>query len=51
MVVPEDCVCDRGDVSHKVALFEIHMKYGDVVPIDEVLEYLGALEPHGAVAG
>ena len=51
VVVPEECVCDRGEVSHKVALFEIQMKYGDVVPIDEVLEYLGALEPHGAVAG
>ena len=51
VVVPEECVCDRGEVSHKVALFEIQMKYGDVVPIDEVLEYLGALEPRGAVAG
>jgi len=51
VVVPEECVCDRGEVSHKVALFEIQMTYGDVVPIDEVLEYLGALEPHGAVAG
>jgi maleamate amidohydrolase len=41
VVVPEECVCDRGTVSHKVALFEIHMKYGDVVPVAEVRDYLG----------
>jgi maleamate amidohydrolase len=38
VIVPEECVCDRGTVSHKVALFEIHMKYGDVVPVAEVRE-------------
>lgn len=37
VIVPEECVCDRGSVSHKVALFEIDMKYGDVVPLNEVL--------------
>ena len=40
VIVPEECVCDRGDTSHKVALFEIHMKYGDVVPLAEVLPEL-----------
>jgi maleamate amidohydrolase len=40
VIVPEECVCDRGDVSHKVALFEIHMKYGDVVPLADVLEHV-----------
>lgn len=40
VIVPEECVCDRGDVSHKVALFEIHMKYGDVVPLASVCERL-----------
>jgi maleamate amidohydrolase len=43
VVVPEECVCDRGTVSHKVALFEIAMKYGDVVPRQSVSEYLTAL--------
>ena len=38
VIVPEECVCDRGAVSHKVALFEIQMKYGDVVPMASVLE-------------
>jgi maleamate amidohydrolase len=36
--VPLECVCDRGAVSHKVALFEIEMKYGDVVPLQTVLD-------------
>ena len=40
VIVPEEAVCDRGMTSHKVALFDIHMKYGDVVPVREVLEYL-----------
>jgi len=40
VIVPQECVCDRGQVSHKVALFEIHMKYGDVIPVEEVLTYL-----------
>ncbi len=42
VIVPHDAVCDRGRTSHKVALFDIHMKYGDVVPSSEVVAYLGA---------
>jgi len=40
VIVPEECVCDRGLVSHKVALFEIHTKYGDVVEAADVTRYL-----------
>jgi maleamate amidohydrolase len=40
VIVPEECVCDRGEVSHKVALFEIHMKYGDVIPTASVTKEL-----------
>jgi nicotinamidase-related amidase len=40
VIVPEECVCDRGATSHAVALFEIHMKYGDVVPVDRVLSHV-----------
>jgi nicotinamidase-related amidase len=43
VIVPEDCVCDRGAVSHKVALFEIQMKYGDVVKAQDVLGELARL--------
>jgi maleamate amidohydrolase len=37
VVVPEECVADRARVPHAVALFDIQMKYGDVVPAAEVL--------------
>jgi maleamate amidohydrolase len=40
VVVPEECVADRGELSHKVNLFDIHMKYGDVRPLADVLEHL-----------
>lgn len=40
VIVPEECVCDRGTVSHRVALFEIRVKYGEVVPLADVLEYV-----------
>jgi nicotinamidase-related amidase len=46
VIVPHDAVCDRGPTSHKVALFDIHMKYGDVVPSSEVLAYLSTVR-HG----
>ncbi len=40
VIIPEECVADRGQVSHKVSLFDIHMKYGDVLPLSQVEEYL-----------
>ncbi|MGH3230126.1 MAG: isochorismatase family protein [Streptosporangiaceae bacterium] len=36
--VPADCVFDRIDVSHRVALFDIDRQYGDVVWADEVAD-------------
>jgi maleamate amidohydrolase len=42
VIVPEECVADRGQTSHKVALFEIHMKYGDVLPLHQVMTELQA---------
>jgi maleamate amidohydrolase len=46
VVVPEECVCDRGDVSHKVALFEIQMKYGDVMPLEELMAQIDGVARH-----
>ena len=43
VVIPEECAADRSRIGHKVALFNFHMKYGDVVPLDEVLGYLDTL--------
>jgi maleamate amidohydrolase len=44
VIVPVEAVCDRGPTSHKVTLFDIHMKYGDVLAMAEILEYLGQAE-------
>lgn len=40
VVVPVECVYDRGRTSHKVTLWDIYTRYGDVVPVTDVLAYL-----------
>ncbi len=40
VLVPEECVADRGELSHKVNLFDMQMKYADVVPTAEAVAYL-----------
>ncbi|MGD9571482.1 MAG: isochorismatase family protein [Thermoleophilia bacterium] len=42
-VVPEECVWDRGTLTHKVNLFDIQMKYGDVTTTDATIAYLEGL--------
>jgi nicotinamidase-related amidase len=43
VIVPEQCVSDRSDASHRMSLFEMDQKYGDVVDVEAVLEYLQGL--------
>ena len=43
VTIPEEAVFDRGELSHKVALFDLHQKYVDVTTLDDVLAYLEAL--------
>jgi maleamate amidohydrolase len=45
VIIPQECVADRGQTSHKVALFELHMKYADVVPMAEAIGYLRTVAP------
>jgi maleamate amidohydrolase len=40
----EECTYDRAELTHKVNLFDMHHKYGDVMHVDEVLAHLGAME-------
>jgi maleamate amidohydrolase len=40
VVVPLECAADRSDVSHQINLFDMDMKYADVVPLAEVLDQL-----------
>jgi nicotinamidase-related amidase len=44
MVVVEEATFDRGEASHWMSLFDMHMKYADVVSIHEVLEYIEDLD-------
>ena len=39
-IVPVECVGDRDVEPHRASLFDIDAKYGDVVPLDEVLANL-----------
>ena len=43
VVIPQECVADRSQVGHKVALFNFHMKYGDVLGLVEVSAYISNL--------
>ena len=43
VIVPEECVSDRADGPHYASLFDINAKYGDVLPLAEVLEYFDTL--------
>ncbi|MEX1125183.1 MAG: isochorismatase family protein, partial [Acidimicrobiia bacterium] len=43
VTIPHEAVFDRGEVSHKIALFDLHMKYVDVTDTNDVLTYLKGL--------
>lgn len=45
VLVPRQCVGDRAKGPHEAALFDIHAKYGDVVDLDDALNYLTNPEP------
>jgi nicotinamidase-related amidase len=40
VIVPEECVADRAQISRKANLFEMHMKYADGVPLADVISYV-----------
>lgn len=41
--VVEECTFDRGQASHKINLFDMSMKYADVVSLKETIEYIQSL--------
>ncbi len=47
LIVPEEAVADRVPGPHYANLFDIDAKYGDVLPLAEVLESLGAVTESG----
>jgi len=45
VIVPEECVWDRGILAHKANLFDIQMKCGDVEPAAATAEWIRSLQP------
>lgn len=43
VIVPEECVADRAKSVHKFSLFDMHMKYADIIPLVDVISYIEAL--------
>jgi len=41
VIIPEECVYDRHEASHAINLFDMHRKYADVLPLTEVLDWVG----------
>jgi maleamate amidohydrolase len=40
VTIAEECVFDRSMLSHKINLFDMHHKYGDVMHVDDIIEHL-----------
>jgi nicotinamidase-related amidase len=43
-IVPEECVADKHESPHFANLYDMAVKYADVVPVAEVIEHLRAFE-------
>ncbi|MGH7833209.1 MAG: isochorismatase family protein [Candidatus Binatia bacterium] len=43
VAIVEECVFDRIEISHKVTLFDLSMKYADVVSFEETRKYIRQL--------
>jgi len=50
VIVPHECSADRSQISHKVNLFDMHMKYADVFSLEETIEYMQSVKSPAAVA-
>jgi maleamate amidohydrolase len=44
-IVPEECVADKHESPHFANLYDMALKYADVVPVAEVLEFMRRYEP------
>ena len=39
-IVPEECVADKHESPHFANLYDVALKYADVLPVAEILEHL-----------
>jgi nicotinamidase-related amidase len=44
-IVPEECTADRHESPHFASLYDLQVKYADVVPVQRVFAYLQAWTP------
>jgi len=44
-IVPEECVADKHESPHFANLYDMSLKYADVLPVAEVLAYLEQYQP------
>jgi nicotinamidase-related amidase len=51
MIVPEECVFDRDEAPHAINLFDLDQKYADVIPLDDVVDYLREVAPSPETSG
>jgi len=42
--VIEDCTFDRGEVTHAINLFDMHMKYADILSLNDALIYIKSIK-------
>lgn len=47
VIVPEECVFDRHEAAHAINLFDMDQKYGDVISLDETIDYLRSVGGDG----
>jgi nicotinamidase-related amidase len=45
VIVPREAVGERCEIFHEINLLDIELDLGDVLPVDEVIAYLGGLTP------
>jgi len=44
-IVPEECVADKHESPHFANLYDMALKYADVIPVAEVIEFMKKYEP------
>jgi nicotinamidase-related amidase len=44
-IVPQEAVFDRIPISHAISLFDMDRQFADVMPVEQVLEYIKTFSP------
>ncbi len=44
-VVPEECVADKHESPHYANLYDMALKYADVIPVAEAIDFMAKYQP------